>query len=203
VLLSGTGTTFQSLAERARKGDLDAELAAVVASRAEAPGLERARRLGIPAHAVDRRTIGDERAFQDALHAVLDRYAPDLLLLAGFLSRIELRGRWVGRAMNSHPALIPAFSGKGFYGDRVHRAVLDSGVKVSGATVHFVDEEYDTGPIILQQAVPVEDDDSVETLRERVQAVERDLYARAVQLFAEDRLRIEGRRVRILGAPAS
>jgi phosphoribosylglycinamide formyltransferase-1 len=109
----------------------------------------------------------------------------------------------VGRARNSHPALIPAFSGKGFYGDRVHRAVLDSGVKVSGATVHFVDEEYDTGPIILQQAVPVEDDDSVETLRERVQTVERDLYARAVQLFAEDRLRIEGRRVRILGAPAS
>jgi formyltetrahydrofolate-dependent phosphoribosylglycinamide formyltransferase len=203
VLLSGTGTTFQSLAERARKGELDVELAAVVASRAAAPGLERARRLGIPAHAVDRRSIGDERAFQDALHAVLDRYAPDLLLLAGFLSRIELRGRWVGRAMNSHPALIPAFSGKGFYGDRVHRAVLDSGVKVSGATVHFVDEEYDTGPIILQQAVPVEDDDSVETLRERVQTVERDLYARAVQLFAEDRLRIEGRRVRILGAPAS
>lgn len=203
MLLSGTGTTFQSLAERARKGELDVELAAVVASRAAAPGLERARRLGIPAHAVDRRSIGDERAFQDALHAVLDRYAPDLLLLAGFLSRIELRGRWVGRAMNSHPALIPAFSGKGFYGDRVHRAVLDSGVKVSGATVHFVDEEYDTGPIILQQAVPVEDDDSVETLRERVQTVERDLYARAVQLFAEDRLRIEGRRVRILGAPAS
>jgi phosphoribosylglycinamide formyltransferase-1 len=198
VLLSGTGTTFQSLADRARKGELDVEIVAAISSRATAPGLERARRLGIPAHPVDRRTIGDERAFQDALHAVLERYAPDLLLLTGFLSRIELRGRWVGRAMNSHPALIPAFSGQGFYGDRVHRAVLDAGVKVSGATVHFLDEEYDTGPIIAQQAVPVEDDDTVETLRERVQAVERDLYARSVQLFAEGRLRIEGRRVRVL-----
>ena len=118
-------------------------------------------------------------------------------MLAGFLSRIELRG-WNGRAMNVHPALIPAFSGKGYYGERVYRAVLDYGVKLTGATVHFCDEEYDTGPVILQKAVPVHEDDTVETLSGRVREVERELLPRAIQLFAQGRLRLEGRRVRIL-----
>ena len=151
---------------------------------------------GIPAHAVDRRSYPDERAFNDALHQVLDAHEPGLIVLAGFLSRFELRG-YAGRVMNIHPALIPAFSGKGYYGDRVYRAVLESGVRLSGVTVHFCDEQYDTGPIILQRAVPVLADDTLDTLRERVQACERELYPEAIRLFAQNRLQVDGRRVRV------
>jgi phosphoribosylglycinamide formyltransferase-1 len=198
-LLSGSGSTLQNLIDRREKGQLDIEIAAVLSSKPKAFGLERARRHGIPAHAVDRRAYQDENGFNDALHRVLEEYDPELLVLGGFLSKLQLRERYAaGRAMNIHPALIPAFSGKGFYGERVHRAVLESGVKVTGVTVHFLDEEYDTGPIILQEAVPVLDDDTAESLASRVQEKERELFPKAIQLFAEGRLRIEGRWVRIL-----
>ncbi len=197
VLLSGSGTTLENLLEHRAKGLLDVDLVSVISSKEKALGLERARRHGIPAHAVERRAHADDRSFNDALHRALEADPPELLVLAGFLSKIELRG-YNGRAMNTHPALIPAFSGKGFYGDRVHRAVLEAGVRLTGVTVHFCDEEYDTGPIILQEAVAVEDDDTIDTLRARVQALERELYPRAIQLCAEGRLRVEGRRVRIL-----
>jgi phosphoribosylglycinamide formyltransferase-1 len=198
VLLSGSGTSLENLIERSSKGRLDAEIVAVIASRAKAFGLERARRHGVPAHCVERRAYADEAEFHDDVHRVLDRYRPDLVALAGYLSVFDLRPGYEGRVMNIHPALIPAFCGKGLYGDRVHRAVLEYGVKVTGATVHFCDREYDTGPVILQQAVPVEEDDTVETLKARVLEVEYEIYPRAIQLFAEGRLRLEGRRVRIL-----
>jgi phosphoribosylglycinamide formyltransferase-1 len=196
VLLSGSGTTLENLIESREKGRLDVEIAVVVSSRPSAFGLERARRHGLPAHAVDRRAYRDEHAFNNALHRILDEYQPGLLVLAGFLSRLELRG-FAGRTMNIHPALVPAFSGRGYYGERVHRAVLETGVKLTGVTVHFCDDEYDTGPIILQEAVPVEDDDSLDSLTRRVQEKERELYPRAIQLFAAGRLQVEGRRVRI------
>jgi folate-dependent phosphoribosylglycinamide formyltransferase PurN len=151
----------------------------------------------VPAFAVPRRRHAEVRDFNDAIHAILDRYQVDLVLLLGFLSPFETRGRFDGRTMNVHPALIPAFCGRGFYGQRVHDAVLESGVKVTGATVHFVDPEYDHGPIILQEAVPVRDDDTHDTLAARVQAAERRLVPEAIRLFGEGRLVIEGRRVRI------
>ncbi len=197
VLLSGSGTTLENLIEWRAKGRLDIEIVAVVSSKPSAFGLERARRHGLAAHAVDRRAYRDEHSFNDALHRILDEYQPELLVLAGFLTRLELRG-YSGRTMNIHPALVPAFSGKGYYGERVFRAVLESAVKLTGVTVHFCDDEYDTGPIILQEAVPVEDDDSVDSLARRVQEKERDLYPRAIQLYAEGRLQLQGRRVRIL-----
>jgi phosphoribosylglycinamide formyltransferase-1 len=196
VLLSGRGTTFERFVSERAKGALDVEFSAVISSKPEALGLERARRHGIPAHVVSRKEHRDERAFNDALHAVLAQDPPDLLVLAGFLSKIELRG-YNGRAMNTHPALIPAFCGKGFYGERVHRAVLEYGAKVTGATIHYCDEQYDSGPIILQHAIVVREDDTPATLAERVAAVEYELYPRAVQLHAQGRLSIEGRRVRI------
>ena len=196
VLLSGSGTTLENLVSRIEVGTLDAEIAAVVATRADAFGLERARRYGLPAHAVPRKDYADAGAFNEAIHAILDAAKPDLLVLAGFLSKLELRGY---DAMNIHPALIPAFSGQGFYGARVHRSVLESGVKLTGATVHFCNEEYDQGPIILQEPVPVLEDDTVETLAERVHQLEFELYPRAIQLYAEGRLQVEGRRVRIRG----
>ena len=197
VLLSGEGTSLESLLERIEAGEVPGRVVAVLASKAEAGGLARARRRGIPAVAVPRKQYRDVKAFNDALHAELERHDPELVLLLGFLSPFELRGRYEGRALNVHPALIPAFAGKGFYGRRVHEAVLEAGAKLSGATVHFVDEEYDHGPIVLQRAVPVLDDDTPETLAGRVQAVERELVPEAVRLFAAGRLALEGRRVRI------
>ena len=201
VLLSGEGTSLENLFERSERGELPAEVALVVSSREKAGGLARAERRGVPAVAVPRRKYPDVVAFNDALHAVLADHEIDLVALLGFLSPFETRGRFDGRALNVHPALIPAFCGKGYYGRRVHEEVLAAGVKVSGATVHFVDAEYDHGPIILQEAVPVRDDDTPETLAARVQEVERRLVPEAIALFAQGRLRIEGRRVRILPGP--
>ena len=197
VLLSGEGTGLENLLERIETGEVPGRVVAVLASKAEAGGLARARRRGIPAVAVPRKQYRDVKAFNDALHAELERHDPELVLLLGFLSPFELRGRYEGRALNVHPALIPAFSGHGFYGRRVHEAVLAAGAKLSGATVHFVDEEYDHGPIVLQRAVPVLDDDTPETLAARVQAVEHELVPEAVRLFAAGRLALEGRRVRV------
>jgi len=197
VLLSGSGTSLENLLEHIDSGAVPGRVEVVIGSKEKAFGLERARRRGIPAVAVVRKQHPEVGAFNDALHAVLADYDVDLVLLLGFLSPFETRGKFDGRTMNVHPALIPAFCGQGFYGHRVHEAVLEAGVKLTGATVHFVDAEYDHGPIILQEAVPVEDDDTPDTLAARVQAAERRLVPEAVRLFAEGRLTIDGRRVRI------
>jgi formyltetrahydrofolate-dependent phosphoribosylglycinamide formyltransferase len=196
VLVSGSGTSLENLFERIDAGEVPARVAVVIASKANAGGLERARRRGVPAVAIPRREHPDAARFNDALHAELARHRVDLVLLLGFLSPFAPRG-FAGRVINVHPALIPAFSGKGYYGHRVHEAVLGSGVKVSGATVHFADDEYDHGPIILQEAVPVLDDDTPDSLAARVQAVERRLVPEAVRLFASGRLGVDGRRVRV------
>ena len=200
VLLSGEGTSLENLIARVEAGEVPGRIVGVFASKPDAGGLARAQRHGIPAVTVPRKAFPDGKSFNDALHAELERAAPDLVLLLGFLSPFELRGRYEGRALNVHPALVPAFSGKGFYGHRVHEAVIAAGVKLTGATVHFVDDEYDHGPIVLQRAVPVLDDDTPETLATRVQALERELVPEAVRLFAAGRLEIRGRRVHIRGA---
>jgi formyltetrahydrofolate-dependent phosphoribosylglycinamide formyltransferase len=197
VLLSGSGTSLENLFERIESGELHAEVAIVIASKTEAGGLARARRRGVPALAIPRREFPDVSKFNDAIHAALAEHEVDLVALLGFLSPFETRGKFDARTLNVHPALIPAFSGKGFYGRRVHEAVLASGVKVTGATVHFVDAQYDHGPIILQEAVPVLEADTPESLAARVQAVERRLVPEAIRLFAEGRLEIQGRCVRI------
>jgi len=196
ALISGGGTNLGHLLEAIDAGKLSASVVGVVSSRPSAPGLERARVRGLPTFSVSRQKLGPGAPFQDALHARLGELAPDLVVLCGFRSQLETRD-YAGRAMNIHPALIPAFSGPGYYGDRVHAAVLESGVKITGATVHFCDDHYDTGPIIVQGAVDVLFDDTPEALAHRVQECERTLYPRAVQLFAEGRIEIVGRRVRI------
>jgi formyltetrahydrofolate-dependent phosphoribosylglycinamide formyltransferase len=196
VLLSGGGTSLENLFEHIDAG-LPARVEVVIASKPGAGGLARAVRRGVPAVSVARREHADVSAFNDALHAALGRFEIDLVALLGFLSPFEPRERFAGRVINVHPALIPAFSGRGFYGHRVHEAVLESGVKVTGATVHFADGEYDHGPIILQEAVPVRDDDTPDSLAARVQAAERRLVPEAIRLIAEGRLTVDGRRVRI------
>jgi phosphoribosylglycinamide formyltransferase-1 len=203
VLLSGSGRTLENFQQVIMAGRLNARVVVVVSSKEDAYGLVRARQHGLEAVAVPRRSYLDPQAFNAAVNAVFAHYPIDLVILAGFLSLYEPPPALVGRVMNMHPALLPAFGGKGFYGNRVHRAVLESGVKLSGCTVHFADACYDHGPIILQAAVPVEDDDTVESLAARVFAAECTLYPQAIQLFAENRLRVEGRRVRILPAPSS
>lgn len=197
VLLSGSGTSLENLCEQIDAGLLPARIVLVVASKEKAFGLERARRRGIPAVAVPRRAHPDVDAFNDRIHAELAHHEIDLVALLGFLSPFQPRARFAGRALNVHPALIPAFCGPGFYGRRVHEAVLESGVKLTGATVHLVDDEYDHGPIVLQEAVAVHDDDTPESLAVRVQEAERRIVPEAIRLFSEGRLAVEGRRVRV------
>ena len=196
VLLSGGGRTMLNLLDRIRAGELAAEVATVVASR-PCKGLERAREAGLPAHLVSRRRLSDTDAYSAAITDLLVAAEVDLVCLAGFLSLWRLPPRYEGRAMNIHPALLPSFGGKGMYGRRVHEAVLAAGCKVSGCTVHFVTNEYDAGPIIVQRCVPVAEDDTSETLAERVFEQECIAYPRAISMFAADRLRIEAGVVRV------
>jgi phosphoribosylglycinamide formyltransferase 1 len=200
VLASGAGTNLQALIDACRSGDVPGEIAVVASNVPAAFALERARHDDIPALVLDHRDFPAKAAFEAALRETLESYHVGLVCLAGFvriLSPAFVRA-FAGRIMNIHPALLPAFGGKGMYGERVHRAVLASGVRVSGCTVHFVTEVPDGGPIILQAAVPVRDDDTPETLAARVRREEHHLYPLVVRLFAEGRLRIAGNRVRIL-----
>lgn len=196
VLLSGSGTSLENLFEHIDRG-LPAEVVLVLSSKADAFGLERARRRGIATAVVSRKELRDLDAFNDALHAELAKYEVDLVALLGFLSLFQSRGKYAGRAINVHPALIPAFCGEGLYGHRVHEAVLEKGAKISGATVHFTDDEYDHGPILLQEAVPVLESDTPDTLAARVQAAERRLVPEAIRLIAEGRVRIAAGRTHL------
>ena len=198
VLLSGGGTTLQNLIDRIADGRLRAEITLVVASRADAFGLERARTAGIPAQVVARKNCASREEFSTRIFDLCRQAHADLVCMAGFLQLIHVPGDFLGRVMNIHPALIPAFCGQGMYGHHVHEAVLAYGAKISGCTVHFADNQYDHGPIILQRAVPVLDDDTADTLANRVFAAECEAYPEAIQLFAAGRLRIEGRRVAVL-----
>lgn len=194
VLVSGGGTNLQTLIDAVDKGDINGEIAAVISDNENAYALERARKHGIKAIYINRKQLAERLIIE------LQRLDIELVVLAGFLSILdrELVKAYEGRIINIHPSLIPSFCGKGFYGERVHKAALEYGVKVSGATVHFVDEGTDSGPIIFQEAVPVYFEDTSETLAARVLQVEHRLLPAAVGLFCEGRLRIEGRKVKIL-----
>jgi phosphoribosylglycinamide formyltransferase 1 len=198
VLLSGSGTTLQNLIDHIEAGELSATIVVVISSRPDAYGLVRAKRHDLEAVCIPRRVYKDRQGYDDEVDRILDRYKLDLIILAGYLHHFRLAPRYRGRVMNIHPSLLPAFCGQGLYGQRVHQAVLDYGVKVSGCTVHFADEEYDHGPIILQRVVPVLDHDTPEDLAARVGIEERKAFPEAIQLFAEGRLKVEGRRVKIL-----
>jgi formyltetrahydrofolate-dependent phosphoribosylglycinamide formyltransferase len=198
VLLSGSGRTLENLIRAERDGRMAVEFTRVISSRSTVRGVQVARDAGIPLTIVPRRRFETLEAFSDAVHAVLDAEKPDLVLMAGFLSRIAIPAYLAGRVMNIHPTLLPLFGGQGHYGMQVHERVLSSGMKISGCTVHFVDENYDAGPIILQACVPVLEDDEAERLAARVFQRECELYPEAVRLFASGRLRLEGNRVRIL-----
>jgi formyltetrahydrofolate-dependent phosphoribosylglycinamide formyltransferase len=198
VLISGTGRTLANLLRVAAAGELPAQVSLVVSSRRDAPGNQIACDHKVPLVVVDSRELRSIEAFSEAVYRALDQYRVDLAVMAGFLRRLSIRPDYDGRIMNIHPSLLPLFGGKGMYGDRVHRAVLAAGMKVSGCTVHFVNEEYDAGPIILQSCVPVLEDDTPESLAARVFEEECRLYPEAIRLYAAGRLRVEGKRVRVL-----
>ncbi len=201
VLVSGhsRGSNMQAIIDACQRGEIDGQVVLVIGTRREAPALQRAAEAGIATRVISPRDITEDEYARRLLKA-LEEARVDLVCLAGYMRLLPLPvvQAYAGRVMNIHPALLPLFGGKGMYGEHVHRAVLESGMKVSGCTVHFVDENYDTGPIIVQRCVPVAEDDTWETLAARVLVQEHQAYVQAVKLFAEGRLRIEGRRVRIL-----
>ncbi len=194
VCLSGGGTTLTNLVERIRAGQLPAEVRLVIASR-ECGGVDKAKAAGIPVEVLRPRDFHTTAVFSDALFDAVRKAEARLVVLGGFLSRIEIPPDYEGRVINIHPSLIPSFCGQGMYGMHVHQAVLDRGVKVSGCTVHFCDNNYDQGPIILQRCVPVLDDDTPVSLQQRVFAAECEALPEAISLFARGRLHIEGHRV--------
>ena len=195
VLVSGGGTNLQALLDAVASGDVPARVVRVVADRRSAGALERARKAGVPTRVVRPRDFEDRTAFDTALAAALAEAGADLVVHAGFMRIVgpAYLDVWRGRCVNVHPSLLPAFPGLD-----APRQALDYGVRYSGCTVHFVDEGVDTGPIILQEPVPVHPDDTVETLHRRIQEAEWRLLPAAVRLIAQGRLGLEGRRVRIL-----
>ena len=197
VLLSGNGTTLQNLIDRIADGRLDARIVQVISNVPDAFGLERARRAGLPTAVIDRRQAGSREEFSRRIFDLCRQADAQLVVMAGFLQLITVPDDFKNRVLNIHPALIPAFCGKGYYGHRVHEAVLEYGAKISGCTVHFADNEYDHGAIILQRAVPVLDGDTPDTLAARVFEQECEAYPVAIRLFGEGRLRLEGRRVTV------
>jgi phosphoribosylglycinamide formyltransferase-1 len=205
ILVSGQGrgSNMAAIIDACQRGEIDGKVVLVIGTRDEAPALQRATEKGVSTEVVSPSKLGEEEYARRLLQTLGDAQV-DLVCLAGFMRLLPppVVHAYAGRVMNIHPALLPLFGGKGMYGEHVHRAVLESGMKVSGCTVHFVDESYDTGPIILQRCVPVEEEDTWETLAARVLAQEHQAYVQAVQLFAQGRLRIEGKRVRILPPPS-
>jgi phosphoribosylglycinamide formyltransferase-1 len=195
VLASGRGSNLQALLDACTRPEFPARIAVVISDREQAVALERARAAGVEALWVNPKDFGDRQAFDLALVGELRRREVGLVCHAGFmriLSPAYVRA-FAGRALNVHPSLLPAFPGL-----HAQRQALDHGVKVAGATVHFIDEDVDTGPIVLQAAVPVERGDTEEALAARILVQEHRLYPEAVELFAQGRLRIEGRRVIVL-----
>jgi phosphoribosylglycinamide formyltransferase-1 len=202
VLASGGGTNLQAIIDACQSGRINGDVVVVI-SDVECGALDRAKKAGIAAVWIDRREknrFPDREPFDRAIVEELRAHQAGLVCLAGYLRIMthELADPYAGRMMNVHPALLPSFGGKGMWGHHVHQAVLDYGCKVSGCTVHFVSLETDGGPIILQRAVAVEEGDTPETLAARILPYEHETYVEAVSLFADGRVRIEGRRARIL-----
>jgi phosphoribosylglycinamide formyltransferase-1 len=199
VLISGGGTTLKNLLVKMAAGTLNLDIRLVISNTATAKGIRYAEEAEIPVEVVDWKTIADEQKCSQAVFDKCRDAGVELVVLGGFLKRLVIPDDFMNRVVNIHPALIPSFCGKGYYGRRVHASAIDYGVKLSGCTIHYVDNEYDHGPVILQQAVPVEPDDTPESLAARVFEAECEAYPKALQLIADGRVTIDpdGRRVRV------
>ena len=199
ILISGGGRSLQGFIDANAEGRLQADIALVISSQANAAGIHRAHRANIATQVISRRDYSGTAEYSTAMADAIQEAGPvDLVIMAGFTCLWLIPDQLHYKVLNIHPALLPSFGGKGYYGSRVHEAVIESGAKVSGCTVHFADDSYDTGPIILQRSVPVLEEDTAVDLAARVFEAEQQAYLEAVQLFLADRLRLEGKRVRIL-----
>jgi phosphoribosylglycinamide formyltransferase-1 len=197
VLISGSGRTLKNFIDLAAEDRLPIDIRLVISSAPAVRGLAFAQEATLPTRVFERRDFNSDQAYGDAIFSACREVAVDYVAMAGFLKLAPVPEDFRGRVINIHPSLIPAFCGHGMYGHRVHQAVLDAGVKVTGVTVHFVDNQYDCGPIIWQQPVPVFDDDTAETLADRVFEVEKEAYPHVLRLLAADRITLDGRKVRL------
>jgi phosphoribosylglycinamide formyltransferase-1 len=198
VLISGGGTTLRNLIEKQSVGQLAAEISQVISNNPQAGGIQFAEQAGLTCQVLDHRKFDTPEVFSDSVFASIRTSGASLVVLGGFLRRLKIPGDFENRVINIHPSLIPAFCGQGLYGTRVHRAVIDYGCKISGCTVHFVDDQYDHGPIIAQRTVPVLATDDAQTLSARVFEQECELYPETINLIAAERVRLCGRLVEIV-----
>lgn len=202
VLVSGGGTNLQAILDNIESGYINnAKIVTVISSNPEAYALKRAEKYGINAVCIRKKDFSDEESFLKAMEKHLDSFGVELIVLAGFMTVLgkSFTEKYKNKIINIHPALIPSFCGDGFYGLKVHEEALKKGVKVTGATVHFVNEETDGGPIILQKAVEVHDDDTPEVLQKRVmQEAEWKIFPEAVKLISEGKIIVGGNKVRRL-----
>lgn len=199
ILISGRGSNMEAMIAARDAGQLPVNIAAVIANRPDAKGLETAAAAGIPTRCLDHKAFAGREAFDTALAACIDEFAPDLVVLAGFMRILtpDFVRHYEGRLLNIHPSLLPAFPGL-----HTHQRALDEGVRVHGCTVHFVTAELDHGPVVIQAAVPVLDDDTEDTLSARILRQEHRIYPQAVHWFAEGRLQLDGMKVRVQGQQA-
>ena len=190
VLISGGGTTLKNLIEKTQAGELPVEIRLVISSNPTAKGLEFANTARIPTLVVERNAFPSAQAFSDAVFQPCRDAGVRIVVMGGFLKHVPIPPDFEHRVINIHPALLPAYGGKGMYGLKVHQAVLDAGEKTTGCTVHFVDDQYDHGPVILQRQVGVDSSDTPETLQARVAAIEREVYPEALRLLAAGRVAV-------------
>ncbi|WP_198407760.1 phosphoribosylglycinamide formyltransferase [Thermotoga profunda] len=197
ILASGNGTNLQTIIDKSEKKELPVRVVVVISDKPDAYALQRASKHSIPTFVVKPRDFADKVSYEQKMIDILKSHDVELVVLAGFMKILSPHfiGAFRNRIINIHPSLIPAFCGKDFYGMKVHQAVIDSGVKITGATVHFVDENVDAGPIIIQKAIEVKDNDTAETVALKVHQIEHQILPEAIRLFAEGKLKIVGRKV--------
>lgn len=199
VLISGSGTNLQSLIDNVESGSIKGVISLVISNKKDVYGLERAKKHNIHAVYLNSKDYENFDKYNDALIEELKNHGVELVVLAGYLKILTSKfiEEYRNRIINIHPSLIPSFSGKGYYGIKVHEAVIDYGVKISGATVHFVDEGADTGPIIIQEAVEVKSDDTAVTLQQKILQIEHKILPLAVKYYSEGKIQISGRKIKI------
>ncbi|MCH2115047.1 MAG: phosphoribosylglycinamide formyltransferase [Pirellulales bacterium] len=197
VLISGSGRTLKNLIDLAGAEKIPIDIDLVISSSAKAGGLQYAEQAGIPTKVVARTQFSSDAEYGNAIFSACRTAKANWVVMAGFLKLVPVADDFVGRVLNIHPSLIPSFCGPGMYGHRVHQGVLDRGAKVTGCTIHFVDNQYDAGPIIWQQPVPVFDDDTADSLADRVLEAEKEAYPHVLKLLAAGKIKLEGRRVTI------
>lgn len=201
VLISGSGTNLQSIIDNIENGNINGEITVVISNKKQAYGLERAKQKNIHAVYINSKNFESFDKFNDAIVEELEKHNVELVVLAGYLKILtdKFIGKYKNRIINIHPSLIPSFCGMGYYGINVHQKAVEYGVKISGATVHFVDEGADTGPIIIQEAVKVLSEDDAFTLQEKILKIEHKILPLAVKYYCEGKIEVSGRKVKIKG----